>query len=240
MKTGKEFYQAGDAALEKGDLHSAVQNFKQAGDMDHQHSVGMLLSIYGSGQYNISPQEILGELKHFSDKENIYAMLYLGRIRLGDLQNAMNPLLSGNHAAFASAVSQNDYDSIALVDKAADKAKRIYEDQGHDTFDVLGIECTTFSDAYDRAERRLREKIKDAMNNPSTSNIALWLKVNYPSLRHYSELESVAAGFAQKSVRFIDMAIKWATKYLPQTKQLLDMFNVTALALRGKVNTYNV
>ena len=238
MKTVKEFYQAGDAALEKGDLQSAVQNFKQGAESGHQHSVCMLISIYGSGQYNISPQEILGELKHFSDKENIYAMLYLGRIRLGNLQNAMNPLLSGNHTAFTFAVSQNDYDSIALVEKAADKSKELYEDKGHDTFDVLGIECSTFSDAYEKAERRLLSRMKDATNASSNPENIDWLKKNYPSLSNYSELEGVAAVYIKKAVRFNDMAIEWATKYLPQTRALLDHFNEMAVPLRGKAGTY--
>lgn len=238
MKTGKEFYQAGDAAIDKQDWQGAVKNFKQGAEMGHQGSAKMLFSIYGSGVYNISPKEILGELEHFSGKENIYAMLYLGRIRIGNLQRSMIPLFRDNHAAFASAVSQNDYDSIALVERAAIKAKELYEDKGIDTFDVLGIDCEIFADAYNKAEIKLRGKIKDAMNAPSYPEFTDWLKVNYPNASYFGDLEDAAADYIHKAVRFNEMAIEWAKKYLPQTKDLLEAFEEMAVPLRGKASTY--
>ena len=157
---------------------------------------------------------------------------------MGNLRNFMDPLLSNNHAAFATAVSKNDFDSIALVEKAADKIKKLYEDQGIDTFDVLGLTCAIFSGAYDIAERRLRSKMKEAMDEPSNPENDAWLKANYPKLSHRSELMGITAQYIQKAVHFNDIAIEWAKKYLPQTKQFLEIFEEMAKPLRSKAGTY--
>lgn len=246
----EDFYNKGDTAFDNGDFQGAVKNFRQGAEMGHQRCFSMLLTVYGSGRYNITPKEILNELVHYSAKENIYALLYLGRIRLGKLENVTNPVISSNHAAFASAYSQNDYDSVALVDKAANKAKELYEDKGQNTFDALGIECNLFSEAYSIAERRLNHRMmnlkfneikswaNDAGSSHTESADEIWLKENYPSLVHAYELNDVAKGYLEKAIHFIDMAIKWAEKYVPQTKGLLDIFIEKAEAYKGKLRTY--
>ena len=210
QKDSKTLFDEGFDHYKKGDLKNAAACFRAAGENGHQKSVGILLNIYESPEYDITPERFLGEIKHFANKGNFFAMIHLGRIRVGSYGTFEQHKPPFARYDFSKEVGPVTDDEIAWVDEAISGAEKKCTDNGIDSFEGLGMDYLKAADAYEKWQRLLHSEQQD----------------------NGMQVEAM-----EKACACIEQGTKWARKYLPNTQGPLNMFNEAAVNYKDKLDS---
>ena len=208
MKENPEaIFDEGFEHFNKGDIKTAVGCFRTAGEQGFQEAIRSLLGIYELPDYDITPEHFIKEVEYFANLGNFYAMLYLGRIRVGSY-DTLQPKPSFGSYDFSKEVGAVEDNGIKWVDKAVGGLEKICTDRGLDSFEGLDFLYCDAVFAYNKWERLLR-------NQPDSNK----------------NLEAI-----EKACACIDQSIRWAKKYLPNTQDKLDYFIELEKTFKGSLN----